>query len=133
MNLSSPLKLALTVLSIALVSCRSNKPSWVDLENNAEKYSGDKISVCGWFREGFEICILSSTKVRDYGGKGMIWVSADDDSCSYEKPQEFGGWAIVTGTYNRSKNFPHSGFGHMGGYEAEITGAKIVRLERACN
>lgn len=133
MNLSLSVKLALITLSIGLVSCRSHDPSWGDLENHAEKYNGEKVSVCGWFREGFEICILSSTKVQDYSGKGMIWISADDDSCSLEKPQEVGGWAVVTGTYHRSKNFPHAGFGHMGGYEAEITGAKIVRLEHACN
>lgn len=133
MNLSSVVKLVLAIPFVSVASCHSNTPSWGDLENNIEKYNGKMITVCGWFREGFEVCTLSSEKVQGYGGKGMVWVSADDDSCSFEKPKEVGGWAIVTGTYNGSKNFPHSGFGHMGGYEAEITEAKIVRLEHACD
>lgn len=64
----------------------------------------------------------------------MIWVSPEELSCATsEDIKEVGAWVVVTGKYQRSKDFPSSGFGHMSGYGAMISDAHMAPAEQGCH
>ena len=121
------------VLSVCLTACHESKVKWADLEKEPSAYEGKKISICGWLRIGLEDCALSRVPLKNYGGRGMIWISPVEGDCaSSDDPLEKGAWHLVSGTYRSNANSPASGFGHLDSYNAEISDAKIIPLDNNC-
>ena len=137
------LVLVLFTASCGIQQADSGYVSLEQLFSNPEKYNGKQVTVEAFYFHGFEVIVLS--EVLDYSGyaeghlvpKGrMIWVEGGIPLDVYNRlyqqqmmgPTERFGRVKVTGKFQCGGKY-----GHVGGYDYQITPSTVELLPWAPN
>ena len=105
--------------------------SWDDVLANPDRFTGRRISMCGWFRAQQDECALSQSRIEmtPIWLEGQIWVVPTTKVCLpfsvYQHPLNVP--AKVTGVYRTG-----GGFGQMGLYPSALDGAHVELNSPEC-